>query len=153
MTLRNARKLASKFYHELNHPLREHYLSAFYVAEPFDTREGFHFHTLIKTDMPNAEDYLYYNPRTGKKSWQKGTLGDLWSNQWGLGICQFEKVRSKTEVSEYMSKYMTKFMSDYEFLVSPRDPDIPGGSYKIPEWVGKCPENEVINPINSQKTQ
>ena len=75
--------------------------SVFWAAEPFDVREGYHFHALIKTPIHQMEIYDYYFDRHGR--------------------CQIIVNRDpavKRAASYYLTKYITKKCSDYDFHFS-----------------------------------
>lgn len=82
--------------------------SMFWAAEPFDTREGFHFHGLIETHG------VYSN----KELW------NYWSVLKDRGRSQFIPIKREfgkaNTIENYCAKYMTKKMSDFDIYVSSR---------------------------------
>lgn len=122
MTLRNARKLASGFYSDMVSGkatgFKPESFSMFWAAEPFDTREGYHFHSLIKSSILGMEDTYLGKDENGKHLWKKGVLGHHWTNYKNLGHSRFEKIRGNQKVSNYMSKYMLKNLADFDILIT-----------------------------------
>lgn len=75
--------------------------SIFWAAEPFDVREGYHFHALMKCKAHPIEIFNWYYPRYGR--------------------CQIilnTDPMKKRAASYYLSKYCTKHLSDYDWKFS-----------------------------------
>jgi len=81
----------------------------FWVAEPFDCKEGFHTHALIKSDL-NYEGVINTWQRvSGNTKFQKGT-------KWNR--IQLDEYDAELGASGYVGKYITKKLSDYDYLTS-----------------------------------
>jgi len=110
IALPSARRLAEKFAKRFHAPKE---MEFFWCAEPFDTREGFHFHGLIKNGWHyNQEDYFRY--------WTKG---EPYTNLEGkdcvrgkYGRSDFFKINRSKNAEFYCTKYITKSLSDYDFI-------------------------------------
>lgn len=76
----------------------------FWAAEPFDTREGFHFHALIKSELSNLQ------------------LWDYWTKERNLGRSQFVDIQRKKDsensIEWYVSKYITKNLADFDIYAT-----------------------------------
>jgi len=74
----------------------------FWAAEPFDAREGYHFHGLINT--------------YGKISNQE--MKSYWEDDKRFGIGQFLEIRralgKENTIENYCSKYISKHLADYD---------------------------------------
>lgn len=101
--LTGARRMAAKFGHWIQAGKDS---SMFWAAEPFDAREGYHFHALINT--------------YGKISNQQ--MKDYWQNEKRFGIGQFLGIRralgKENQIENYCSKYISKHLADYDFYIS-----------------------------------
>jgi len=69
----------------------------FWCAEPFDVREGFHFHALIRTPWTQKEIKQWYEPKWGRC--------DLIDNT---------RSNRGRAASFYCAKYLQKHLSDYD---------------------------------------
>lgn len=97
LTLPGARRMAGNFGRHINAGESS---TMFWAAEPFDTREGYHFHALLKTEIPNKE------------------MWDYWTNQKQFGRSSFVKIHRKfgvkDQIENYCSKYVTKHLADFD---------------------------------------
>lgn len=91
ITLKSTRRLADK----LAKVSKAH--NMFWAAEPFQVRDGFHFHALIKTDVEQQKLWKY------------------WSKYYGRA--QFSKYEPMIGAEGYCAKYINKYLSDYDFLI------------------------------------
>ncbi len=66
----------------------------FWAAEPFDTRNGYHIHALIRTGAEKEDIYQWTNKRYGRSL-----------------VLNYEKGKG---ASGYCAKYITKKLSDYD---------------------------------------
>lgn len=102
LSLKGARRLAVNFARKIGAGDSS---SMFWAAEPFDAREGYHFHALINT--------------YGRLSNQQ--MKDHWQDEKGYGIGQFLEIRralgKEKQIENYCSKYITKYMADYDFYI------------------------------------
>lgn len=69
----------------------------FWAAEAFDTREGFHFHALLRTPMNAMEIFDWYFKRYGRCQIINNTDPD-----------------TRHSASYYCGKYVTKKLADYD---------------------------------------
>lgn len=69
----------------------------FWAAEPFDSREGFHFHALMRTPYNKLEIFNWYYSRFGR-----------------CQIIDNQEPDRRLAASYYCSKYITKKLSDYD---------------------------------------
>lgn len=78
----------------------------FWAAEPFDCKEGYHTHGLLKTDAPIG---------VIAKAWQVASGGKK-RNKWNrIDIKRYNK---KLGATKYCAKYIQKYMADYDLLCS-----------------------------------
>jgi hypothetical protein len=93
----------------LNSRLNNHGESySFWVAEPFELKDGFHLHTLTYLDNPESFNII-------KKEWQSVSGGSK------LGIfnrLQLKKYDKNLGAGYYVGKYLLKKRSDYDYLFS-----------------------------------
>jgi len=113
ISLPTTRRLAERFAKRFHAPNE---MEFFWCAEPFDTREGYHFHGLIKNHMNyTQDDYFRY--------WTKG---EPYTNFEGkdcirgkYGRSHFFKINRSKSAEFYLTKYITKRLSDYDFIFKP----------------------------------
>lgn len=80
-----------------------HYIDAgrtstmFWAAEPFDVREGYHFHALMRTPYNSMDIFAWYFPRYGR-----------------CQIIDNQDPDRRQSASYYCSKYLTKGLADYD---------------------------------------
>lgn len=105
LTLKSSRRIAVKFYKELE---RAGNSRMFFAAEPFDVKEGFHLHALIKvSDMLNFKNIIdAYQVTSGNKHLKK----EKWNR------IQLEKYDPKLGAGHYIGKYISKELSDYDIF-------------------------------------
>jgi len=84
----------------------------FWCAEPFDTREGFHFHGLIK-------EGLYYTEEDYRRYWEeKKFYKDLAGRtkvSMNYGRFDYQKISRNKNIEYYVTKYITKKLTDYDY--------------------------------------
>lgn len=71
--------------------------TVFWAAEPFDVREGYHFHALMRTPKDKLEIFDWYFRRYGRCS-----------------ILDNSEPDRRQAASYYCSKYLTKKLADYD---------------------------------------
>jgi len=97
LTLEGARRMAGNFGHWIQAGKES---TMFWAAEPFDTREGYHFHALLNTNISNHEMWDYW---TNKKQFGRSSFIEI-----------HRKLGSKDQIENYCSKYITKRLADYD---------------------------------------
>jgi len=101
LTLPGARRMAGNFGHWINAGKDS---TMFWAAEPFDTREGYHFHALINTKISNQEMKHY------------------WEDEKRFGIGSFLEIKrslgKENQIENYCSKYITKHLADFDIYAS-----------------------------------
>ena len=100
ITLKSTRRLAEKFGKEF---LAGKAIDFFWCAEPFDVREGYHFHGLINSHQSNDVQLRQTNQM----------FFDWWVSRYGR--CQFLPITGTYNAEFYLTKYMTKQLTDYDF--------------------------------------
>jgi len=117
ISLPSTRRLAGKFINRFHAPEET---ELFWCAEPFDTREGFHFHALIKNGlMYNQDDYFRYWT-TGEHYTYTDEDGISFDRKRGkFGRSHFFKINRSKNAEFYLTKYITKKLSDYDFIFKP----------------------------------
>lgn len=115
LTLKSARRLMGRLHRKLE---TNHSGSTFFwVAEPFDCKEGFHTHGLLRFD---DRDYKNTSVTDGRsldfellrKSWLK--VNPQSSNCYAT----LERFQPSRGATSYVGKYMNKYRSDYDLLIS-----------------------------------
>jgi len=80
--------------------------SMFWAAEPFDSREGYHFHALINTFGKITNDDMYR----------------YWTNEKQHGHSHFVKIHralgKEEQIECYCSKYISKHLADYDIYTA-----------------------------------
>lgn len=110
LTLKSARRITDGFYKEL---ARAGETRLFWCAEPFDCKEGFHMHCLIKVpEMLTFKNVIdTYQVMSGNKHIEKGA-------KWNR--IELEKFNKGLGACGYVSKYITKELADYDMLTNIR---------------------------------
>ena len=114
LTLKSARRLMGRLHNKLNQNFSKS--SFFWVAEPFDCKEGFHTHGLV-----HFNDRSYKNTSvTGGRSLDFELLRKSWlrvnpakSNCYAT----LERFQPSRGATSYVGKYMNKHRSDYDLLI------------------------------------
>ncbi|MFM7851642.1 MAG: hypothetical protein ACKO96_06905, partial [Flammeovirgaceae bacterium] len=126
LTMKGARRLADRFHHRLS---REGKTSMFWSAEPFDVKEGFHIHALLKAPegIPYEVVVQCYQDVAGSKGWSRIQLDEFdrgWKKE---GAQEYEPSKGATY---YVGKYITKRLSDYDLLLPLKTKRPRRGSHK-----------------------
>ena len=115
LTLKSARRIMGR----LHKKLEDNYSSTrfFWVAEPFDCKEGFHTHGLLYFDDRNYQNTSVTDGRSLdfellRKSWLK--VNPSTANSYA----KLERFVPSRGASSYVGKYMNKHRSDYDLLIS-----------------------------------
>ena len=105
LTLKSSRRIAVKFFKELD---RAGNTRMFFASEPFDLKEGFHLHALIKvSDILSFKNIIdTYQVCSGNKHVEK----EKWNR------VQLEKYNPKLGAGYYVGKYISKDLSDYDMF-------------------------------------
>jgi hypothetical protein len=106
LTLPSARRLMYRFY-DMDDLKRSGPATFFWAAEPFDCREGYHTHALLKVSAVMTFKFLTdcYQVAAGNK--------DLLKTEWHR--VNFRSYNSKLGAAHYCGKYITKNLADYDF--------------------------------------
>jgi len=104
LTLKSARRAMEGVSKYIDIPHR-----IFWVAEPFDCKEGFHCHYIIFFDMPVQTKLFDMTWHIVLQSWRKST---------GCKSARIHatKYRKNGGVTKYVAKYITKNLSDYDII-------------------------------------
>ena len=88
----------------------------FWAAEPFDTRQGYHTHGLIKIDesMPFKAVINAYQIATGNKDLKK----DRWAR---IQISAYDPQKA---ACFYVSKYISKKLADYDLIRNDKNDEL-----------------------------
>ena len=119
MTLKSARRSMERFHKILSKNTGN--IRFFWVAEPFDVKEGFHTHALLYFDNTQLNDYSSGKNSNGfsaiKKAWEIAAGGKY--NAKGKNGIRGRYVRYKANkgAAHYLGKYLSKSMSDYDLLI------------------------------------
>lgn len=120
LSLQGARRMAERFHRAFD------LLKMFWVAEPFDTRCGYHFHALLNT-----------HDRNGIVNYKRTELFNWWTHEKEYGRSDFQKINKAFNqidwTPEYITKYWSKFLSDFDFYTGER------GTNK-PEFIASTPK-------------
>lgn len=109
LTLPSARRAMVNYSFALRRLMaREERLFLFWVAEPFELKEGFHTHGLLSvpSTFKNGEGF-----QTLRKAWTKAS-----GSKAGGARAQFSPVRSNIEAVRYVTKYTTKTQTDWDIV-------------------------------------
>lgn len=109
LTLQGSRRMAERFHNNFD------MLKMFWAAEPFDIRNGFHFHALLNTKN-----------EFGMTNYQRKQLWDYWTNEREYGISDFTKITKEFGAdwtTEYITKYIAKSLTDYDFYDQDNRPE------------------------------
>lgn len=113
LTLKSARRLMGRLHKKLNDNFSRS--NFFWVAEPFDLKEGFHTHGLLK-----FHDRSYRNTTvTDGRSLDFELLRKSWIkvNPKSRGcFASLERFQPARGATSYVGKYLNKHRSDYDFL-------------------------------------
>jgi len=105
LTLPSARRLAEGYYKHLS---KAGGCTMFWAAEPFDCKDGYHLHALLRVPdilpynfLVNTYQFVCGNKEASKDEWHR---------------IQLMKYNKKLGASYYCGKYITKNLSDYDFF-------------------------------------
>ena len=101
-TMPSARRLAHRMHDRANQSSET---TMFWAAEPYDVKDGYHIHALIKTEMEFKSLIECYQVTSGGKKIGKHQRIDLQKYQRGMGGAM------------YCAKYITKKLSDWDILL------------------------------------
>jgi len=114
LTLKSSRRLMKRLHNKLN----DNYSRSkfFWVAEPFDCKEGFHTHGLLRFNDRNYRNTTVTDGRSLdfellRKSWLK--VNPKSSNCYAT----LERFIPSKGATSYVGKYMNKYRSDYDLLI------------------------------------
>jgi hypothetical protein len=108
MSIRSARRAAERLHSHLTKKLGG--IRLFWVAEPFDTKYGYHIHALVHFVNPILHNAIGLI----KKAWlvvTKGKGGKEYNNT------VIEPYQSELGANFYVSKYMLRYNSDYDICL------------------------------------
>ena len=127
ISLYSTRKIAERVYKQITNQnlwgASVDETSYFWCAEPFDVREGYHFHALLKAKIDKMQLYDWFSRK--------------------YGICQLIDNREpdrQLAASYYCSKYLTKNLSDYDIYI--------GKKHRFPEFSTFYPHSVYPRPQN-----
>lgn len=108
LTLKSARRAAMGFEKFLS---KAGNTQIFFAVEPFDIKEGYHLHALMKlpTNLSYRNIVEVWQHVSGNKKKRKG-------KEWNA--IKLEKYNPKLGAGHYLSKYITKELSDYDMIGS-----------------------------------
>lgn len=113
LTLKSARRIMVKLHDTLN---KNHSSTRlFWVAEPFDCKEGFHTHGLLY-----FHDRDYQNTSITGNSLDFELLRRSWlrcNPKSAKSYCKLERFQKSKGATSYVGKYMNKYRSDYDLLL------------------------------------
>jgi hypothetical protein len=101
-TMKSARRCVERFHEKLNNSGST---TLFFAAEPYDVKDGYHVHALIKTDIDFQNIVECYQVTSGGHK---------------VGIHQrinLQKFRQGEGAAMYCAKYITKRLSDWDILL------------------------------------
>lgn len=101
-TMPSARRLAHRMHDRAN---RSSETTMFFACEPYDVKDGYHIHALIKTEMDFKSLIECYQVTSAGKKIGKHQRIDLQKYQKGMGGAM------------YCAKYITKKLSDWDILL------------------------------------
>lgn len=107
MTVRAARRAVERLFNHLQKKIGG--IQLFWVAEPFDTKYGYHIHALIHFTNPTIQGAI----ELIKKAWQvvtKGKGGKEYNNT------VIEPYVKGLGANYYVSKYMMRNNADYDIM-------------------------------------
>jgi len=107
LTLKSARRLIERWYEKVR---LEGQSKLFWVAEPFELKDGHHLHGLLQ--MPGTGPQ-YFNVMVNWWQWATGNQEGSKENWNALNLKKFDPKRN---ASGYCSKYLLKAHSDYDIL-------------------------------------
>lgn len=107
LTLPSGRRLMERFWNHTDFK-RTGKARLFWCAEPFDLREGYHLHGLLKCNeiitikmIAQIHNYACGNVECRKDQWHR---------------IQIKRYDNKLGAGYYVGKYITKRLSDYDML-------------------------------------
>jgi len=117
LTLKSARRLMTRLHKKLNSNYSQS--TFFWVAEPFDCKEGFHTHGLLQFQDRTYKNTTVTDGRSLdfellRKSWLKVNPS---SSKCYATLERFQPAKGATS---YVGKYLNKHRSDYDLLIPKR---------------------------------
>lgn len=110
MTLPSARRAVERFGKLIEKYYPKYFM--FWSAEPFDLKEGYHLHSLIKTNSNSTTTYL--DKKVINEIWQIATKGS--SIKAKSNKVDIRKYKAGKRGSNYFCKYIKRPHSDYDFI-------------------------------------
>ena len=130
LTLKSARRAMERFHYKID---RDHNGSTlFWVAEPFECKDGFHTHALLKLndrDLVDEKRRIVFSQvadgtvcsydikETGfdvvKNTWQYVTK----ANEQNYNRIELKRYNAKLGAKHYVGKYILKSRCDYDILI------------------------------------
>ncbi|MBA7553801.1 hypothetical protein ES705_46400 [subsurface metagenome] len=107
LTLKSARRLIERWYERVR---LEGCTTLFWVAEPFELKDGHHLHGLL--ELPNCGKQ-YYKLMIDWWQWATGN-GEGTKEKWNA--LNLQTYDTKRNAGSYCSKYVMKDRSDYDIL-------------------------------------
>lgn len=112
IAMQSTRRLAERFAKRF-HAGEQCGIEFFWCAEPFDMREGFHFHGLIKdSSFYNSEDYRRY---WENKQFFADSETQKIKVRMNYGRFDCFKINKSKNAEFYCTKYITKKLTDYDY--------------------------------------
>jgi hypothetical protein len=108
LTLKSARRLVNRWYDQIR-LLNQTCL--FWVAEPFELKDGHHIHGLLK--MPDCSKQ-YFDLMINTWQWATGNK-DFLKEKWNA--LHMVNYKPRLGASGYCSKYLLKDHNDYDLLI------------------------------------
>lgn len=102
MTMKSARRAMHRVHNNFD---TQGPCTMFWAAEPFDVKDGYHTHALLKVHSQMSFKTIF-------DLWQKASGGKK-GNYSRIDIQEYKK---ELGAGHYVSKYITKQLSDYDFL-------------------------------------
>ena len=123
LTMKSARRLSENWFNKISYSGDV----IFWVAEPFELKDGHHIHALLKTqchfsDMVDLWQWATGNKanavsETGKISWQKkAEMSESGIVSGGWNAVRLENYKKEIGAGKYVMKYILKKRCDYDLL-------------------------------------
>ena len=109
LTIRSSRRLISAYMDKLSTDIS--YL-IFWCAEPFDVKDGYHLHFLLKVEPDTIRYKEYY------QKWQVVTAMKKYKGTAKWARITMERYNPEIGAGGYVTKYITKQGADYDILES-----------------------------------
>lgn len=115
LTLPGARRLMERFHDRISHKVFNDPVRLFWVAERFETKDGYHTHGLLDYNVAEAEQGGWDAMEVMTESYQIVSAARKHDKRYRVSLSRYNASRS---AGRYCSKYLLKRYADFDMLIN-----------------------------------